>query len=124
MISNKERKERARIRKKLQDEGLLPLPAKRRNWRKYQKEVMALLEEMSLATTYVGMMTIAFANSSHISHIEQAALQIVHYSVLKQKFYESLPPGTSVTANDLYENVYKKVFPEREYKKRSVGDAK
>lgn len=122
MISNKERKERARIRKKLRNEGLLPLPAKRRNWKKYQKEVMELLEETPLAATYVGMTTVAFANSAHNSNIEKAAIQIVHYSILKQKFYESLPPGASVTAGDIYENVYKKVFSVPEYRKRSEGD--
>lgn len=122
MISNKERKERARIRKKLRNEGILPLPAKRRNWKKYQGQVMAMLDETPLGATYAGMTTIAFAGSGRISDIEKAAIQMLHYSLLKHRYYESLPPGASVTAGDIYENVYKKVFPVPEYKKCSEGD--
>ena len=123
MLSVKDRRERNAIRKQLIEDGILPKPSPKRNYNTYLRQVEEMREEKdpnifelaeALMTFYPNHIK---QKSCKFTDVEKAAIKIVHFAVEKAKFIERLKyyGKTQYSVGELYEEVYVKVFPKREY---------
>lgn len=126
-MTKKEKSARAWARKQLQDEGLLPLPKKRVNRRQLNEEVHKMYKEEPISLYEIGnavRKVLPLENAPHISDEEATALKIVKLAFLNRDFMRKIKAKgeTSVSADEYMREVYFKVFPMPEYKKRSDSD--
>ena len=123
MMSNKERKERQRIRKKLREQGVLPPVKPRVNRKKYAEEIMQILHGDDRLSLYeIASVLRFFLPSSKdgklldvkITDEQMTALRIIHLANEDKLFKQRLSDQGRSCYNmiEWYNEVYCKVYPE------------
>ncbi len=119
-MAAKEKKERAKARKWAQENGFAPLPAPRINRKKFAAEVWAMEDERPLgidraARAFYG--SLPARSKKRITDEDMVFLRALKYAHLERDFFER-HEGERVTTQQLYDEVYCKVYPKPQYKKR------
>lgn len=116
MMSNKERKERQRIRKKLREQGLLPPVKPRVNRKKYAEEIMQILHGDDRPSLYEIASVLQFflpsSKDVKITDEQMTALRIIHLANEDKLFKQRLSDQGRSCYNmvEWYNAVYCKVF--------------
>lgn len=129
MLSKKERIKRNKIRRKLVEDGILPKPQPKRNYRTYFSQVEEMRKENDPGFFGLAQTLMMFYPShekkkgDRFSDMEKAAIRMMHFAIEKGKFIERLTSEgkSEYTVEEFYNEVYVKVFPEREYANRERG---
>lgn len=119
MMTNRERKERQKIRKELIEKGVLPPPKKRVNRKKYAQEVLewyhndlTLYDVMKAFTMFIPS-----TNANRVSDEDMTILRVIHIAKAQKDFSEKLKAEGRSTYEwrEWYEEVYCKVYPDSPY---------
>lgn len=117
MMTNKERKERQKIRKELIEEGILPPPKKRINRKKYAEEMMDWWRSgdangWDIIPVFSNFLPNLERGS--ITDEEMTALRILHMAKAQKEFHARVKAEgrSKYKMSEWYEEVYRKVYPD------------
>ena len=128
MLTKKEKKEREKIRKKLIEDGILPIPQPKTNYKQYLKKTDKMIEALNADITgdfeIIQALMLFYPTIApnrkvyHFSAESKFAMKVIHLAYESMCFKERCRElgRESCRPDEWYEEVYYKVFPKAEYK--------